>query len=113
MNRLLSWLTPSLSQSALSAWLAVYVGGLLNLDVWLRRLLTPAGDLAWPQLPGVLLAACCVMALTYLLLALSSFAGRRAYRVLASLLVLFSAAASYYMTFFDVVIGRAHGTAFS
>ena len=46
MNRLLSWLTPSLSQSALSAWLAVYVGGLLNLDVWLRRLLTPAGDLA-------------------------------------------------------------------
>ena len=105
MNRLLSWLTPSLSQSALSAWLAVYVGGLLNLDVWLRRLLTPAGDLAWPQLPGVLLAACCVMALTYLLLALSSFAGRRAYRVLASLLVLFSAAASYYMTFFDVVIG--------
>jgi KDO II ethanolaminephosphotransferase len=31
--------------------------------------------------------------------------GRRAWRVLASLVVLFSAAASYYMTFLNVVIG--------
>ncbi|STU56688.1 phosphoethanolamine transferase [Klebsiella pneumoniae subsp. pneumoniae] len=39
------------------------------------------------------------------LLRLLSLFGRRIWRILATLIVLFSAAASYYMTFLNVVIG--------
>ena len=42
---------------------------------------------------------------TFFLLRLLSLFGRRVWRILATLVVLFSAAASYYMTFLNVVIG--------
>lgn len=42
---------------------------------------------------------------TFFLLRLLSLFGRRVWRVLATLVVLFSAGASYYMTFLNVVIG--------
>ena len=42
---------------------------------------------------------------TFFLLRLLSLFGRRSWRILASLVVLFSAGASYYMTFLNVVIG--------
>ncbi|VTN12509.1 Phosphoethanolamine transferase eptB [Raoultella terrigena] len=42
---------------------------------------------------------------TFFLLRILSLTGRRLWRILATLVVLFSAAASYYMTFLNVVIG--------
>ncbi|SPW38616.1 phosphoethanolamine transferase [Escherichia coli] len=64
------------------------------------RTILPSGKaflllLNWP--PPVLV--------TFFLLRLLSLFGRRSWRILASLVVLFSAGASYYMTFLNVVIG--------
>ncbi|MQK22669.1 DUF1705 domain-containing protein, partial [Escherichia coli] len=42
---------------------------------------------------------------TFFLLRVLSLLGRRVWRILATLVVIFSAAASYYMTFLNVVIG--------
>ncbi|MGL6071821.1 kdo(2)-lipid A phosphoethanolamine 7''-transferase [Craterilacuibacter sp.] len=91
----------SLSQFQLSLLFSVYIGVLLNADVLLRRMhLADAGEVARV---GIELVS--VLAFSYLLFALASMGGRTVYRVLASLLLLFSAAASYYMTVFNVVIG--------
>lgn len=93
---------PTLSESAVSLWLAIYIGGLLNLDVFIRRLFGGEGAAA---LPGVALEAVSMVAISYLLLGILSLGGSMLWRAGATLMVLFSAAAAYYMTLFDVVIG--------
>ena len=46
-----------------------------------------------------------IVLFTFFIMRLVSLGGRLFYRIVASLLVLISVAASYYMTFFNVVIG--------
>ncbi len=58
----------------------------------------------WKGLSGVVELVATVF-VTFFLLRLLSLFGRRIWRILATLIVLFSAAASYYMTFLNVVIG--------
>ncbi len=85
--------------------LAVYIGLFLNGAVLFRRvegyfehLTVRNGIFAAIEVFGSILA-------TFFLLRLLSLFGRRTWQILASLVVIISAAASYYMTFMNVVIG--------
>lgn len=95
----------SLTQQKLSLLLALYLGILLNLPIFYRRF---DGFLTKSDLSNWLSAAAEVIAavlLTFFLMRLLSLGGKWAYRILASLTVVISVAAAYYMAFFNVVIG--------
>jgi len=95
----------SLTQQKLSLLLALYLGILLNLPIFYRRFdgfLTKSTPSDWLSAVAEVPAA---VLLTFFLMRLLSLGGKWAYRVLASLLVVISVAAAYYMTFFNVVIG--------
>ncbi len=95
----------SLTQQRLSLLLALYVGILLNLPVFFRRFdpsVTPLNNLYWLS---ALIEVMAVILLPFVLLRLLSLGGKTFFRIAASLLVLISVAASYYMAFFNVVIG--------
>jgi KDO II ethanolaminephosphotransferase len=95
----------TMTQQKLSFLLALYIGLFMNSAVFYRRFDGYAQAFTvWKGLSAVVELVATVLATFFLLRVLSLF-GRRAWRVLASLVVLFSAAASYYMTFLNVVIG--------
>ncbi|MGM3159508.1 kdo(2)-lipid A phosphoethanolamine 7''-transferase [Dickeya undicola] len=97
----------ALSQSKLSWLLAIYIGFFLNLPVFYRRVDAFPFFTENPvakYIPLLVESMACVL-FTFFLMRLLSLGGRRFFRVVASLLVLISVAASYYMTFFNVVIG--------
>ncbi|MGL4726876.1 MAG: kdo(2)-lipid A phosphoethanolamine 7''-transferase [Scandinavium sp.] len=95
----------SLTQQRLCLFLAAYIGLFLNgavlvrrVEVYLEHLTVRNGIFALIEVFGSFLAA-------FFLLRLLSLFGRRGWQVMASLVVIISAAASYYMTFMNVVIG--------
>lgn len=95
----------SLTQQKLSLLLALYLGILLNLPIFYRRFdgfLTKSTLSDWLSAGAEVLAA---VLLTFFLMRLLSLGGKWAYRILATLCVVISVAAAYYMTFFNVVIG--------
>lgn len=95
----------AMTQQKLSFLLALYIGLFMNSAVFYRRFDGYAQAFTvWKGLSAVVELVATVTVTFFLLRVLSLF-GRRARRVLASLVVLFSAAASYYMTFLNVVIG--------
>ncbi|ALR78556.1 kdo(2)-lipid A phosphoethanolamine 7''-transferase [[Enterobacter] lignolyticus] len=95
----------SMTQQKLCFLLAVYIGLFMNCAVYIRRFDGYAHAFtAWKGIAAVIELAGTVL-LTFFLLRLLSLLGRRVWRVLATLLVLISAGASYYMTFLNVVIG--------
>lgn len=95
----------SMTQQKLSFLLALYIGLFMNGAVFFRRFDGYAQDFTvWKGIAAVVELAGTVLA-TFFLLRLLSLFGRRIWRVLASLVVLCSAGASYYMTFMNVVIG--------
>ncbi|MEO7030737.1 MAG: kdo(2)-lipid A phosphoethanolamine 7''-transferase [Herbaspirillum sp.] len=91
----------SIGQNTLSFCLALYVGGLLNLSVFYRQGMSGRPD----ALVDTSLAALAVIAVCYFLFSILALGGQWTYRLGGSFVLLFSAAASYYMTFFNVVIG--------
>ncbi len=94
-----------MTQQKLSFWLALYIGWFMNVAVFFRRFDGYAQEFTfWKGLSGVVELVATVF-VTFFLLRLLSLFGRRIWRILATLIVLFSAAASYYMTFLNVVIG--------
>ncbi len=97
--------TKRFSQHKFSILLAVYIGFFLNLSVFIRRfdLLHPSTTPA-NMLVAVTEVTAAVLS-TFFLMRLISLGGRYFYRTVASLLLLISVAASYYMTYFNVVIG--------
>ncbi|WP_337012961.1 kdo(2)-lipid A phosphoethanolamine 7''-transferase [Pantoea sp. AS142] len=95
----------TLTQQKLSFLLALYLGILLNLPIFYRRF---DGFLKQSTITNWLTAVTEVVAivlLTFFLMRLLSLGGKWFYRVLATLIVLISVAAAYYMAFFNVVIG--------
>lgn len=95
----------SITQQKLSFLLAIYIGLFMNGAVFYRRFGSYAHDFTvWKGVSAVVELAATVL-VTFFLLRLLSLFGRRSWRILASLVVLFSAGASYYMTFLNVVIG--------
>ncbi|ORM63319.1 kdo(2)-lipid A phosphoethanolamine 7''-transferase [Pantoea rodasii] len=95
----------TLTQQKLSLLLALYLGILLNLPIFYRRFdgfLTQSTLSNWLSAVAEVTAA---VLLTFFLMRLLSLGGKWIYRVLASLTVVISVAAAYYMAFFNVVIG--------
>jgi len=94
-----------LTQQKLSLLLALYLGILLNLPIFYRRFdgfLTKSTLSNWLSAVAEVTAA---VLLTFFLMRLLSLGGKWVYRVLATLTVVISVAAAYYMAFFNVVIG--------
>lgn len=95
----------TMTQQRLSFLLALYIGLFMNAAVFIRRFDGYAQEFTvWKGLAAIVEVAGTVL-VTFFLLRLLSLFGRRAWRVLSTLVVLFSAGASYYMTFLNVVIG--------
>ena len=88
--------------------LSVYVGVVLNGAVFVRRL-AELGKLGAPTASGALIALLAELGLVFtftaLLLSLADLSGKWLSRTVMALLLTISVLASYYMTFFNVVIG--------
>lgn len=93
----------SISHQKLCFLLALYVGLLLNLTVFYQRFSSDT-LIVWKGLSAVAEVVACVL-VTFFLLRILSIFGRAVWRVLATLVVVISVAASYYMIFLNVVIG--------
>lgn len=95
----------SLTQQKLSLMLAFYIGIFLNIPVFYRRFdpfLAHFNALQWVSAVAEVVA---IVLLTFFLMRLLSLGGKVFWRITATALVLISVAASYYMSFFNVVIG--------
>jgi len=88
----------TITQQKLSFLLALYIGLFMNSAVFYRRFDGYAH--AFTPLKGLSAAVELVatVLVTFFLLRVLSLFGRRVWRILTSLIVVFSAAASYYMT---------------
>lgn len=93
------------TQQKLSLLLALYIGLFLNIPVFYRRFDPFLVKFATLQWMSALAEVVATVLLTFFLLRLLSLGGKLFWRVSVSLLVVISVAASYYMTFFNVVIG--------
>ena len=93
------------TQQKLSLLLAVYIGLFLNLPVFYRRFDPFLAKFEMMQWLSALAEGVAAILLTFFLLRLLSLGGKMFWRIAASLLVLISVSASYYMAFFNVVIG--------
>ena len=91
----------TLTQHQVTLALSLYIGVILN-SVCLVRNGVAGG---WLPAISALLSAVALFAFCYLMLGFFSLFGKHIYKTLSSFTLLASAAASYYMTFFNVVIG--------
>ena len=95
----------SMAQQKLCFLLALYIGLFMNGAVFFRRFDGYAHDFTvWKGIAAVVELVAAVL-VTFFLFRILTLFGRRVWRVLATFIVLCSAAASYYMTFMNVVIG--------
>jgi len=95
----------SMTQQKLSFLLAIYIGLFMNCAVFYRRFGSYVQEFTALKGISAVVEFAGTVLVTFFLLRLLSLFGRRAWRVLATLVVLCSAGASYYMTFLNVVIG--------
>jgi KDO II ethanolaminephosphotransferase len=95
----------TLSQQNLSFLLAIYIGIFLNVSVFYRRFAPMAQNINLTEVIQAVTEVVAIVLFTFFLLRLLSLGGRLFFRVIASLLLLISVAASYYMVMFNVVIG--------
>lgn len=94
-----------LTQQKLSLLLAFYIGIFLNLSVFYRRFDPFLAHFKASQWLSALAEVAAIVLLTFFLLRLLSLGGRLFWRLTASALLLISVASSYYMSFFNIVIG--------
>ncbi|WP_049628963.1 kdo(2)-lipid A phosphoethanolamine 7''-transferase [Cellvibrio sp. pealriver] len=92
---------PCLSQRQMSLALSLYIGLALNSANLMRNAMAGGGL----EITSALLSAIALVGFCYLLISAFSLFGQTLYKTLASFTLLVSAAASYYMIFFNVVIG--------
>ena len=90
-----------LSQQSISLFIALYLGILLNLPIFFRRY----SQLHYDNALSIAVEMLAAFALVYFLCVLLSFTGKTVFRILMSVVVISSAAASYYMILFNVDIG--------
>lgn len=95
----------SMTQQKLSFLLAIYIGLFMNCAVFYRRFGSYVQEFTALKGISAVVELAGTVLVTFFLLRLLSLFGRRAWRVLATFVVLCSAGASYYMTFLNVVIG--------
>lgn len=96
----------TLSERALVLLSAFYIAVVLNAVVFVRRAISLEATTSWTNAILVLSTEVLLCyALTVLLITALSCLGRHVFKLLLVVIVLLSVAASYYMTFFNVVIG--------
>jgi len=95
----------TLSQQNLSFLLAIYIGIFLNVSVFYRRFSPMAQGIKLTEVIQAVTEVVVIVLFTFFILRLLSLGGRIFFRIVASLLLLISVAASYYMVMFNVVIG--------
>lgn len=95
----------TITQQKLSFLLAVYIGLFMNCAVYFRRFDGYAQNFTFLNGISMVIELAGTVLATFFFLRLISLFGRTIWKVLASLLVLISAGASYYMTFMNVMIG--------
>lgn len=95
----------TLSQQNISLLLAIYIGIFLNVSVFQRRFAALIHHFTATELLQAVTEVCTIILFTFFVLRLLSLGGRVFFRIIASLLVLISVAAGYYMVMFNVVIG--------
>lgn len=88
-------------QFYIPVFISLYIGVLLNIPIFIRRYTQLQFDNTLSLVTEIIAAFCLVMLLTLL----TSLTGKYLSRVLMTMLVLFSSAASYYMIFFNIDIG--------
>lgn len=91
----------SLSLQSISVFIALYLGILLNLPIFIRRY----SQLHYDNVLSIAVEMVACFALVYFLCMLLSYTGKTVFRVLMTAIVISSAAASYYMILFNVDIG--------
>ena len=94
-----------MSQQTLSLLLAVYIGWFMNFSVLSRRFEGYLQDFSFEKGLFIVIELVGTLLVTFFLFRVLSIGGRRLWKVLATLVVLISAGASYYMTNLNVVIG--------
>ncbi|NCB60996.1 MAG: DUF1705 domain-containing protein, partial [Gammaproteobacteria bacterium] len=95
----------AISQQTLSVLLAVYIGWFMNFSVLSRRFEGYLQDFSFEKGLFIAIELVGTLLVTFFLFRVLSIGGRRLWKVLATLVVLISAGASYYMTNLNVVIG--------
>ncbi|KAB8309447.1 kdo(2)-lipid A phosphoethanolamine 7''-transferase [Erwinia endophytica] len=95
----------TLTQQKLSFLLAFYIGIFLNIPVFYRRFDPFGSHFKISQWFSAVAEVVAIVLLTFFLMRLLSLGGKIFWRIAATALVLISVAASYYMSFFNVVIG--------
>ena len=95
----------TMTQQRLSFLLALYIGLFMNGAVFFRRFDGYAHEFTLLKGASAAVELVATVLVTFFLLRILSLFGRRVWRVFATLVVLCSAGASYYMTFLNVVIG--------
>lgn len=95
----------TLTQQKLSLMLAFYIGIFLNIPVFYRRFDPFLAQFNAMQWLSAVVEVVAIVLLTFFLMRLLSLGGKVFWRITATALVLISVAASYYMSFFNVVIG--------
>ncbi len=81
--------------------LALYVGALLNLPVYYRRLFVDELSLGF-----VLIESALSISVTFSIFLVASFANRMLFRLIAVAIILFSSVSSYYVYYYNVIIGH-------
>src|SRR5476649_2466267 len=87
----------TLSQQNLSFLLAIYIGIFLNVSVFYRRFSPMAQGIKLTEVIQAVTEVVVIVLFTFFILRLLSLGGRIFFRIVASLLLLISVAASYYM----------------
>ena len=95
----------AMSQQTLSLLLAVYIGWFMNFSVLSRRLEGYLQDFSFEKGLFIVIELVGTLLVSFFLFRVLSLGGRRLWKILATLVVLISAGASYYMTNLNVVIG--------
>lgn len=94
-----------MSQSILALCLSLFIGLFLNYSVFIYRFSGNSNDSQWVNIAAAFTEVIVVVLSTFFLLRILSLGGRLFFRIIASLILLISVAASYYMTQFNVTIG--------
>lgn len=96
----------SLSERSVVLLSAVYIAVFLNAVVFARRFLTLLQNNHFTHaIAGLVTEVLLCFSLTVVLITVISLLGRHLFKLLLGITILLSVAASYYMTFFNVVIG--------
>ena len=94
-----------ISQTRLSLFIAAYIGIFLNSPTYYRRIgIDIDASIAFTLLRTAI-EVCSIFCITFILLTLLSLTEKWVYRIVASFMVIISAAASYYILFYNVLIG--------